>query len=57
MSAPYFEDLPVGTRLEHAPALTLTEGHAAVHQAVCGDRLRVVLDRALSDRVLGPRAA
>ena len=35
MSAPpYFEDLQVGARFEHAPALTLTEGHAAQHQAL-----------------------
>jgi acyl dehydratase len=56
MSAPYFEDLPVGRRFEDAPSLTLTDGHAAVHQAIVGDRLRVVLDRALSDAVLGPGA-
>lgn len=54
MSPPYFEDLPTGRRLESAPALTLTEGHAAVHQAICGDRLRVTLDRTVSDAVLGP---
>ena len=27
-----------------APALTLTEGHAALHQAIVGDRLRLALD-------------
>ena len=54
MTPPYFEDLPIGRRFEHAPALTLTEGHAAVHQAVLGDRLRAVLDRRLSERILGP---
>ena len=47
---PYFEDLPVGTVFEDAPALTLTEGHAALHQAICGDRLRLALDRRLARR-------
>ena len=56
MSAPYFEDLPVGARFETAPALTLTEGHAALHQAIAGDRLRLSLDRALGEAVLGPGA-
>jgi len=53
---PYFEDLPVGTVFEDAPALTLTEGHAALHQAICGDRLRLALDRTLGAAVLGPGA-
>jgi acyl dehydratase len=54
MRPPFFEDLPVGARFEEAPALTLTEGHAALHQAIAGDRLRVALDRKLGERVLGP---
>jgi acyl dehydratase len=53
MSAPYFEDLPTGTRFETAPALTLTDGHAALHQAIAGDRLRLALDRTLAEAVLG----
>ena len=40
---PYFEDLTVGRLFTGAPALTLTEGHAAVHQAICGDRLQLAL--------------
>ena len=52
-SPPFFEDLPVGAVFTDAPALTLTEGHAALHQAICGDRLRLGLDRPLSDAVLG----
>jgi acyl dehydratase len=51
---PYFEDLTVGTVFGDAPALTLTEGHAALHQAICGDRLRLALERPLSEAVLGP---
>jgi acyl dehydratase len=50
---PYFEDLSVGQVADAAPALTLTDGHAAVHQAIVGDRLRLALDAALSARVLG----
>lgn len=55
-SGPYFDDLEVGEIVD-APALTLTEGHAAVHQAIVGDRLRLCLDRTLSARVLGTDAA
>jgi acyl dehydratase len=52
-SPPYFEDLPVGTVFTGAPALTLTDGHAALHQAICGDRLRLALERPLGEAVLG----
>jgi acyl dehydratase len=50
---PFFEDLTVGRQFTDAPALTLTEGHAALHQAICGDRLVLALDRPLGERVLG----
>ena len=53
---PYFEDLHVGAVFTDAPALTLTEGHAALHQAICGDRLRLALDRPLGEAVLGAGA-
>jgi acyl dehydratase len=49
---PFFEDLRVGEVAVGAPALTLTDGHAAVHQAILGDRLRLPLDATLSRRVL-----
>ena len=52
-SPPFFEDLTVGRRFTGAPALTLTEGHAALHQAICGDRLRLALERPLGEAVLG----
>ena len=55
-AAPWFEDLPVGTVFSAAPALTLTEGHAALHQAIAGDRLRLVLDRTLAEAVVGAGA-
>jgi acyl dehydratase len=50
---PFFEDLRVGERVEAAPALTLTDGHAALHQAIVGDRLRLALDSTLCLRVVG----
>ena len=55
--APFFEELRVGDVVETAPALTLTEGHAALHQAIVGDRLRLALDATLSERVVGGRLA
>lgn len=53
---PWFEDLQVGTVFADAPALTLTEGHAALHQAIAGDRLRLTLDRTLAEAVVGAGA-
>jgi acyl dehydratase len=50
---PFFEDLAVGERGPAAAALTLTEGHAALHQAIVGDRLRLALDAPLCRRVVG----
>ena len=52
--APWFEDLRVGLLFSAAPSLTLTEGHAALHQAIAGDRLRLALDHTLATAVLGP---
>ncbi|HYZ28578.1 MAG TPA: MaoC family dehydratase [Thermoleophilaceae bacterium] len=54
---PFFDDLHVGDVADGAPALTLTNGHAALHQAILGDRLRIALDGTLSRRVLGAAAA
>lgn len=50
---PWFEELAVGQVFDTAPAVTLTPAHAAVHQAIVGDRLRLPLDAALCERVLG----
>ncbi|MFZ0088729.1 MAG: acyl dehydratase [Solirubrobacteraceae bacterium] len=55
-SGPFFDDLEVGHRIDDAPALTLTAGHAAAHQAIVGDRLRLALDASLSFRVTGETA-
>ncbi len=52
VGGPWFEDFERGQSFE-APALTLTEGHAALHQAICGDRLRLALDAPLCAAVTG----
>ena len=51
--SPYFEELKVGQVFDDAPSVTLTTGHAALHEAVFGDRLRLPLDAALSQAVTG----
>jgi acyl dehydratase len=56
IGGPFFEDLQVGDLLESAPALTLTDGHAALHQAIVGGRLRLALDATLSRAVMGSPA-
>jgi acyl dehydratase len=53
VGGPYFEDFELGQVFNDAPGLTLTTGHAAVHQALVGDRLRLALDGALSAAVTG----
>ena len=50
---PYFDDLTVGQEFTGAPALTLTEGLAAAHQAITGDRLALALDHELCREVTG----
>ena len=52
LGGPFYEDLAVGQVLSDVPGLTLTDGHAALHQAIIGDRLRLPLDAALAARVL-----
>lgn len=53
---PYFDDLSIGQVFDWAPALTLTSGMAAVHQAIVGDRMRLALDAELSAAVIGAPA-
>jgi acyl dehydratase len=53
VGGPFFEDLQVGQVVESAPAQTLTDGLAALHTAIVGDRLRLPLDAELSRRVTG----
>ena len=51
-SGPYFEELERGAIYE-APAMTITSGHAALHQAIAGDRLLLPLDAELNAEVSG----
>jgi acyl dehydratase len=53
VEGPYFDELSPGQVFDTAPALTLTPGHAATHQAVVGDRLRLALDATLARDVTG----
>jgi acyl dehydratase len=53
VGGPWFEDFSPGDVFADAPGLTLTPGHAAVHQAVAGDRLSLSLDAALAEEVTG----
>jgi acyl dehydratase len=53
VGGPWFEDLAVGQVFDDAPAMTLTAGHAALHQAIAGDRLRLALDAPLCTAVTG----
>ncbi|MGB3441366.1 MAG: MaoC family dehydratase [Actinophytocola sp.] len=53
VDGPWFDELSVGDRFDGAPSVTLTSGHAAVHQAVLGDRLRLPLDDVLARAVTG----
>ena len=49
---PYFDELTRG-QVFTAPAYTLTEGRAAVHQAITGDRAVLSVDAGLGQAVLG----
>ena len=49
---PYFDELAVGQQFS-APAITLTTGLAAAHQAITGDRLALALDHELCRAVTG----
>ncbi|MFZ2238035.1 MAG: MaoC family dehydratase [Gordonia amarae] len=53
VGGPYFDDLSRGQIFDGAPSITLTDGLAAAHQAILGDRLRMPLDAALSQQVTG----
>lgn len=56
-SEPYFDELQVGQVFDAAPAMTLTAGAAALHQAILGDRLRLPLETRLSYVVTGATTA
>jgi acyl dehydratase len=52
VDGPCFEDFTVGQTFA-APAVTVTDGHAAIYQAVTGDRMRLPLARPLARAVTG----
>ncbi|MGR8919581.1 MAG: MaoC family dehydratase [Gammaproteobacteria bacterium] len=52
VDGPYFEDF-YREQTFAAPSVTVTDGHAALYQAIIGDRLRLPLDRELSAAVTG----
>ena len=56
IAVPWFEDFTVGQEFD-APAVTVTAGHAAIYQAITGDRLRLALDQHVSASVLGAAQA
>jgi acyl dehydratase len=49
---PFFDELAIGQEFG-APAITLTSGLAAAHQAITGDRLALALDHELCREVTG----
>jgi len=53
VGGPWFEEFERGQVFDDAPGITLTAGHAALHQALVGDRLRLALDAALCREVTG----
>jgi acyl dehydratase len=50
---PYFDELRPGQVFAGAPAVTLTEGLAAVHRSIVGGRLRYVTDHEAGTRLTG----
>ena len=52
-AGPFFDELTVGQRFTTAPAMTLTPGLAAAHQAITGDRLALMLDQHLCREITG----
>lgn len=51
VQGPYFDDLRTGDVFDSAPAVTLTSGLQAAHDAVVGNRLRISRDHRLADAV------
>jgi len=50
---PYFDELTVGQCFADVPSVTLTDGMAATHRAILGNRLRLSLDHGLAVEVTG----
>ncbi len=52
IDGPCFEDFTIGQQFS-APSVTLTDGYAALYQAVTADRMRLPLDHHLSRQITG----
>jgi acyl dehydratase len=52
VGGPHFEDFEIG-QVFAGPPMTLTAGHAALHQAIVGDRMLLPLDAGLAQAVTG----
>jgi acyl dehydratase len=50
-NVPYFEDFFIGQDFSDVPSVTVTEGMAALHQSLFGDRNRLTLDQPLCQSV------
>ncbi len=57
IEVPWFEDFSVGDDFSNVPAVTITDGMSAIHQAMFGDRQRLTLDHELCRRVTGSSRA
>jgi 2-methylfumaryl-CoA hydratase len=55
IAGPYFEELRTGQQFS-SPGVTLTTAHAAIYQAIFGDRLMLPLDQPASSLVTGSAA-
>lgn len=53
VSGPWFEDFYLGQEFNDVPSVTITSAHAAFHQALFGDRMRLYLDQTLSEKITG----
>jgi acyl dehydratase len=53
VAGPWYQELQLGQVFDASPGLTLTAGHAALHQAILADRLRLALDAHLCEAVTG----
>lgn len=53
IGVPWFEEFNVGDNFSDVPAVTITDGMVALHQAMFGDRQRLTLDHELCRRVTG----
>lgn len=51
MTVPYFEDFFIGQDFSDVPSVTVTDGMAALHQSLFGDRNRLTLDQPLCQAV------